>query len=333
MPWGIFAERQKMKHVFWYEPQGDLSEAAVYHYFMKEANKEPDPSTIIRLSHGRKRIIERFMLPNGIHYGLIQDAQTGDQVLSSSEFIGSMNSEDRIVAVSSEPKIIRGTDLGNGHLLQMFVTYRADQVPSGKDACTSYVKKTKGRKISGQEEFEKFEHELYYDIDPLRQTLRLGYDYQSDLQYSHIVLRPYIEPDWGNGHEVVFGVNTPNGENNGLFELKFDQKGRLRYISVSGKQNILFSGVVAPGITYAFKGPRQYTDYHGSQLFTREIHNALTMIFGIEFEDPLTLNLRVSTNNMFKNIDAQKTEDPRLMLVFKNSTPLVSAPRELPSLK
>lgn len=331
IPWGIFVERERMEHINWYEPQGDISAAAaLYDYGMQSAGKKSDPLEIIRLSHGEKRFIERFVLPNGIRYALIRDAH-GNQILSAREYYGLIPNRDGEIKGYTivEPEIIRGTDLGNGYELKMFITHKSEEIGlNGKDTCASYVKKERHQLLPEG----NAHHEIDYDVDPIQETLRLGYEYHVGLRYTDITLRPHIEQNWGTGHEIVFGINTQKGGTDKFLRLDFDQEGKLYRLYGQGKHTIQSSGTLAPGVSYTFGGGQQSIDLNGKDLLNPEVHDRLQALFGISYRDPLTLNIGVSTNNMFSNIDAELPDDPKSQLVFKNSNPLINPSVELSSI-
>lgn len=216
-------------------------------------------------AHGRKRTLERCVLPNGIHFAFILDEKTGKRVFDTGGFELSR----------------QHPDLGDGHYLQTFITL-GKKWPWSKDkvSCTSFIKK------------QVDHHEVTYDVDPLRHTLRLGYLYQEPSTYTKIVLRPHIEPTWGSSHSIFVDNH---------FQTEFDQSGRLEQVWFRQGRELYLSG---------------------DELYDRRVHTFLESYFGISYEDPLVLNVYASTERLLKNIDVQNPINPIQLLAFHDAVPL-----------
>lgn len=319
-PWDQYTEREVMREICWWEPQADLAAAAEYYIRVKSLGEEPDMDEIARLTSAEARHIERYVLSNGIHAVLIRDVSTGALVFRDAEFAGVDGNRGSLCS----PEILTGVDLGDGHILQMVTAHTAEQVArvsaDPKDSCTSYVKKIRGIGDS-------ITHEMTYDVDPLNHTLRIGYKLTEVVagakRWFNIVLNPHVLSDWNPDHSIAFGLMTPTGRPDGLFSMDFDPNGELTMIYYEGKQNSQPIGELAPGIVASFDGPRVSASFQGAELLQPQAHALLSGILGIQFENPLTLDVHRSTQKMFDNIDAQLPIDPKPLLVFKNSTQIV----------
>ncbi|MEK7092110.1 MAG: hypothetical protein AAB907_00635 [Patescibacteria group bacterium] len=176
IPWGTIKEREILPERNWFAPQGKLDAVGQYEEEMKAKGQKSDPNEVLKLSNARKMQLERVELSNGLRYAVIRDTETGEEAFNDHEYHGLTSCGCGAIHDSpsvTSAHIIRGTELGNGHTLEMMVAEKATSRETPMSA--SYVKKEFETVDSSTGEQRK--HSFAYEMDPHGKDFEGSYDY------------------------------------------------------------------------------------------------------------------------------------------------------------
>ncbi len=326
IPWGVVTNRHLVPHVAWYEPQTNLSSVARYAYHQFDRGRTIQQEQVVALTNGKKRVLECVTLANGIRYAMVRDAQTHAYVFTAKEFGGvSVAKENNrawttdawFVGRTRHPFMINGTELENKYVLVDFTVSEA--TGDNPRRCTSIVKKNREQIRDGQ---PIAYHELRYQVDPLRETFRMGYSYRQADQHVGIILKPQLQQKFSdeNTQEILFERVSTSGNMTSQIRLFFSPDGTITSLSVKGAQAFANK-------TSLREGEARSTNMLDSVTFSKEDlasevnHQRLERLFGITFPYPLTLDVGLTIEKLLRNIDAKTLRDPRQLLVFHHALP------------
>ena len=320
IPWGMIKERKVLPERNWYAPQGKLDAVGQYEKEMKAKGQKSYPDEVLKLSNAREMQLERVELSNGLRYAVIRDAKTGDESFDDHEYHGLIScgcgAIHDLPAVTSA-HIIRGTELGNGHTLEMMIAGKTTsrETPMSE----SFVKKE--FETVDPSTGEQSKHSFHYQIDPHGKHFGGRYDYWGGREGTSIWMKTkYDEATKRFGQKISYDVCVADVTTNNQINFVFGEQGNLEEIQLAGKNFLGMEGAEKEFLALTAKSQRGVVVLRGEELKAQKARFVVRRLLGVDYGDSLMLDTKGTLNSFIQNIDQDDHKNPREVLSFVGAT-------------